>query len=227
MNKYKLNIDDCTNEKTNEIYNNLKNNGYNIELEVNSVLLKGKNGCWGMQPTFKILAPSINPNKAAFTHELLHIQLFQMGFKNHEIIFDLIKDCNNQGNIFTLEFILATNNNIAHLKMADLFVKCGFGIEEFLHESGVLQLTKVNEQINSLPEKGNELLMKFVNIFSVIKLLKQYYALDTKAIEQLMRTKYVILFNLTEELFAWWFTSKGADNLQFYKKMQELMNNIH
>src|SRR5258706_8915821 len=114
-----MEIEDCLNEKTRKIFHRPIKIGFDIQLEVNPTL---ENGQWGMMPSYTILAPNETPNKSAFTHELLHIYLFSIGFNETETIYRNA----NEDNLFNYEFIESTNNDLAHLKMVDVFLDSGF-----------------------------------------------------------------------------------------------------
>src|SRR5947208_839761 len=97
-----MDINDCTTERTKSMLENLRALGYAIELEVAPERFAENENCWGMEPVYKILAPNETIDKAAFTHELLHIYLYSLGFVGDEVLRKVVDE---NGTIFSAELL--------------------------------------------------------------------------------------------------------------------------
>lgn len=221
-----MNIDDCLTEKTEQIYNSLKQNNFNIELGVNPKLLEKNIDCWGMTPTYSIIAPNETPNKAAFTHELLHIQQFILGFVDSKTIRYVV---DKRSEWFSDELLIALNNNLSHLKMLPIFLKLGFNKDEFLSENSLSILNESNERIKNLSKelKRYDFIQKYLCEYSIIYFLEKYIQIDTNESKTILKRLDNTLFEAIILPFNEWENSLNSDNIEFFENLKEKLIEIH
>jgi hypothetical protein len=213
-----MTIEQNLTDRTKSLLDSLKSQGYNIELEVRPELKDQLEGAWGVIPTYKIVAENDLVNKEAFTHELLHVYLFTLSFKDCDLIF---KNINNGIYLFNREFILATNNNLAHFKMVAVFERLGFDKNLFFGTSLQTQLDETNKHVDEITTTDPNIKMQeFINAYSSTRLLRQLFSLDTSTIEGKLRLLDNNLFEICEEEFTKWITQADADNLVFYNSLK-------
>ncbi len=116
-------LENSINDQNKGLYEWLTSKGIEISFSVDETIPS-----WQVKGTWKISAPSNEVNPAAMAHELLHIKLYARGFSDDISIYRYFNRSNSP---FTIEFISHTNNDLAHFKMVDDFLKMGFPIDDF------------------------------------------------------------------------------------------------
>jgi len=220
-----MNIDDCLTEKTEKIFNSLKQNNFNIELGVNPKLLGKHLDCWGMTPTYSIIAPNETPNKAAFTHELLHIQQFIFGFVESKTIRYVVDTKNDW---FSDDLLRTLNNDLSHLKMLPIFLNLGFEKEVFLSENLSSILNVSHERIKSLSRESNtyDFNQKYLCEFSIIYFLDKSMYIDSNESKAILKSLDSTLYEALIPSFNDWVDSLNSDNIEFFENLKKKLDEI-
>ena len=225
MNCTKMNINDCLTEKTKRILKSLCDNGFYVELDHNPELLGRHSENWGMTLAYKIVAPNETPNQVAFTHELLHIQLFAFGFVDSNTIRNVV---DKDYKYFSYELLDKLNNNLAHFKMLPTFTSIGFDKKDFLHGNLSEQLAQSKERIEILNNDSNKnlRLQKIICEYSILKFFENFEDLDTKDCLNKLYQLDNDLFNILEQSFSEWNKSISYDNLKFFQTLMTRIKKI-
>lgn len=206
-------------EKTKLIYDNLNVNGLHIDFEINPDLLDNNCNKWGMLPTFKILAPNDSVNKPAFTHELLHIQLFALGFVDSSSIRYMV---DKNGVYFSGELLDKINNNLAHLRMLPTFQNLGFDKYKFMNKTPVKLYGDTLNRIKELPSETNKYLrlQKLICKYSTIRYFDFFDELDTKESIDILQKIDNKLYLVLEGAFTDWIKGNSNDNIKFFMDLK-------
>ncbi|RYY90170.1 MAG: hypothetical protein EOO15_03745 [Chitinophagaceae bacterium] len=211
-------------ERTEDLYNSLYADGFDISFEVRKDLVESgrlEDGNWGMSPKFVIIAGNNDPAPSALAHELLHIHLFREGFRPAEF---LVKKVHSGSFLFSEEFMSATNNNIAHFKMVGPFVRMGFHLNQFFGSGTEAQVDGLKAMVSEVVLLNHpDHFPNFINAYAVARLVNQFFSYDLAesmaALEQHDRQ----LFQICQLTFDEWIAADDADNLSFFMSLKARM----
>jgi hypothetical protein len=206
-------------EKTEILYSELISVGYAIEFNVDAKYeseLRRSNACFGMIPNgnnkFQIVTYLDTPNIPAFTHELLHINLFRLGFQST----DKLKNSFS----FSTDFINSMNNTLAHSKMINDFLNLGFSQDNFLNVSIEQIINERNNELSVIDYLGVE--RSFWLYFDTLCLHDIYCQNnDVNQLLENLEKSNTRLFFIAVESFGFWKKLSNSDNRLFYKFLQE------
>lgn len=225
------------NEENNKLYEQLKSNGVLIDFEIDE-----DSPCWqvGELMSYKIVAPDDKANAPALAHELLHIKLRQMGFWRS---IDICRYYNEKNSIFAPEFIANFDNQLAHFKMIDDFLKMGYHIDDFLQDtpktyllSGLilkaplLVLQNASGNFN-ICEQTREIiyLVSGAKLFELYKIhdpLTQNGVHPDIILDSLRKINENLISELVN-LFDEWTATNSVENMQFYQKLDDVLKSFN
>lgn len=224
------------NDENTKLYQSLINNGLEIDFEIDP-----ESPCWQVEEVmkYKISAPDDQTNAPALAHELLHIKLRQMGFWRS---IDIFRYFNEKNSIFTPEFIANFDNQLAHFKMIDDFLKMGYNIDDFLQDtpktyllSGLILKAPLLVLQNA---SGNfnicEQTREIIHLVSGAKLFELYQIKDPLTqngvhpdiiLDSLRKINDNLISELVN-LFDEWNATNSVENIQFYQKLDNVLKSF-
>src|SRR5215203_2461955 len=157
-----MTIDQNLTDKSRILFDALSSQRINIELQVRPDLREKLEGAgWGVIPTYQIICDRDDADPAAFAHELLHIYLLTNDFKDGDLIYKTINEPNH---MFSRDFLIATNNNLAHYKMIEKFVGMGFDRSRFFGSTLGFQFDETYRHVKSISTSDRPTMMQqFIN----------------------------------------------------------------
>ncbi|MFN8237324.1 MAG: hypothetical protein U0T77_04075 [Chitinophagales bacterium] len=226
------------------LFNEIYSNGNVIELCKNEPVM---NGAWCMdfigiddfgKKVYRIYANTIEPNYAQFTHELLHIWLYDRGNKNTnelEILLENVKhslinivfesDYESKG--LKNDHFVVFENLISHFKMIDKFIELDFNRNEFLYSykndyDCILNELQIIEENSSIRPNYYYILL-YLRIRS-LEFIHSEYSLSEitqllHRLKNLINQKVKNLIKFCDAFFEKWIDSLGADNYELYQFM--------
>ncbi|HUC82981.1 MAG TPA: hypothetical protein VMR70_18880 [Flavisolibacter sp.] len=213
-----MNIEDNLNEKTSGMLENLKAQGYYVELEVNRKYTPQLKGAWGMVPVYKIVSQNDEPNPAAFTHELLHVYLFTQGFVDGEKVY---REVFRENHLLSPGWIREINNTLAHFKMVHLFIKLDFAKEQFFKGTPLDEWKHLRKFLLQIQPRTRDTIQQFVTAHATLRLLKDFFAIDTSEGEAHLAQVDTTLFGICDEVIDRWIAVTDADNLRWYLNLRD------
>jgi hypothetical protein len=231
-----MSFNNSLNEPNEKLLEKLRSNGVIIDFEITP-----DTDSWGVKELFhyKITANDEKSNPAALAHELLHIQLEQMGYSGP---IEVYKYFNETNSVFTVTYIAELNNTIAHFKMLDDFLQMGYNIDEFLQDTPkeyflnniieyVIQLVLEHKsgQFDAC-EQARQIIM----LCAAAKLFEQYKikfpetqnGVHPELIYEPLREINPGLIDALDALFQEWNDATTVDNIQCFFRINETMKNF-
>lgn len=221
------------NQQNEALYKKLTDAGVEVDFGIDPAV-----PCWNVRESFryKISSPDSIPNPEGMAHELLHIELLQKGFKGGYVIYSYFNEYNS---LFTPDFIGGLNNDLAHYKMFNDFLKMGYSADAFLQDTpkayflggmllnvvGMVVLHKAN--VANVCEQTREMVL----LCGQAKFFELYKIKDTTSVngvhpDLIMGSLKEInkdLVEALEQLFVESHETTSLDNLLFFIKLDELL----